>query len=937
MSAFLPGEMEGYGCQSIYFENHNGIADPVQYQTPSYIPINDPTKKIQDQSFTRNVRNNREIKRSRNIRKTIKKGSGFYVQNVFGEEGRWGHTPYFRPPGSQLTCFNKTLQAGVSQYCSGIFTATGLDDKNRFVSGLLPCPDGQVTQTISKNSVQWRDTSANCSSIWPGVCPTNLCSSFELDRGGPSFQRFSSAGLLRRLPIGKPGLFQIKDSGCGNREPFGTNGVADKLCQINPGTYTGFGVFGPMLEHSRQHKIIAKTKGKKSRKEAHSTRNSKPVLPAADSDYTRSYELCQLGSPQRPATLPKVTNIPETIQSGEPLGKENDTTRSPYRNPLVEGCSTPCIITPIQREHNPLPDNGRIGCRMGSPVERTPLVRKMVQDSEDMALQHEGNVCSLCHNEEPEEKSRRCSHSGSNGQSDLGGLYPEGGRHQVLAIAASHDQAADALRPAECVTVGLLPPGEVQRHRRPALTRQTASRMAPTPSGHGGHIRKMGIARGRLVCVRKRKSGSKVRNSRLERWLSRVLQRIQSTLGVQARMDFSTSQLTTTSTPSLERVEGNIHTDCPSVESVLLDTGPSGSCPRETHTNSEPAEGTHRHDNRPPSPTSGPTRATSLEDWGWSDQVVDWDVREKELLKSSWRPSTLSTYMPAIKRWISWCTENKIDNKSPGAQDLAKFLASLHLDHNLAYSTILLHKSAVSTYCANTINIGNNFLIKQILKAIANAKPMSRKPPIWDTKVLYDWLMKTPLHNTLFDTARRTSVILLLASGRRIHDLTLLDISEDSIIESDDNLILWPTFGSKTDTASRRQSGWCLTPHPEKKICPVEHVRLLITMSKSRRMKVTNLNNLFITVTGPVKQATKTNIAGWIRTVFRDAGIDASPGSLRSAVASKSWLDNRPVDEILERGNWKCFATFRKYYYRPVEKSENSHSTDMLHGNFKCI
>ncbi|KAF9408863.1 hypothetical protein HW555_011578, partial [Spodoptera exigua] len=66
------------------------------------------------------------------------------------------------------------------------------------------------------------------------------------------------------------------------------------------------------------------------------------------------------------------------------------------------------------------------------------------------------------------------------------------------------------------------------------------------------------------------------------------------------------------------------------------------------------------------------------------------------------------------------------------------------------------------------------------------------------------------------------------------------------------------------------------------------------------------------------------NPEGWVRSAFKLAKIDASPGSIRSAVASRRWLDNRPVQEILDRGNWKCLETFSKHYCKEISNPVNS-------------
>lgn len=78
-----------------------------------------------------------------------------------------------------------------------------------------------------------------------------------------------------------------------------------------------------------------------------------------------------------------------------------------------------------------------------------------------------------------------------------------------------------------------------------------------------------------------------------------------------------------------------------------------------------------------------------------------------------------------------------------------------------------------------------------------------------------------------------------------------------------------------------------------------------------------------MTVRGAAKPATRTVIAGWIKHLFKYANIAFTPGSVRSAVASKNWL-NYPLDEILARGNWRSANTFKKYYRREVRSNIDS-------------
>ena len=134
--------------------------------------------------------------------------------------------------------------------------------------------------------------------------------------------------------------------------------------------------------------------------------------------------------------------------------------------------------------------------------------------------------------------------------------------------------------------------------------------------------------------------------------------------------------------------------------------------------------------------------------------------------------------------------ENKhIDPKPPQGQDLARFLADLSITEKLAYNTILLHKSAIATFCAGNkaTSLSSDFLVRQ---AVSISRPREVKSPIWDAQNLLDWL-STPTDNfKFFEVSRRTAALLLLASGRRIHDLTRLKISKDYLVNLGDKIIL---------------------------------------------------------------------------------------------------------------------------------------------------
>ncbi|CAH0724014.1 unnamed protein product, partial [Brenthis ino] len=240
--------------------------------------------------------------------------------------------------------------------------------------------------------------------------------------------------------------------------------------------------------------------------------------------------------------------------------------------------------------------------------------------------------------------------------------------------------------------------------------------------------------------------------------------------------------------------------------------------------------------------------------------------------------------------------------REPQSKDLAKFLAYLHVKERFKPSTIQLYRSAVSTICEPHLGkkLSEDIFVRHVLKSIAQANPRSRGP-IWDPQQVVSWLQNNvPQEVTYFEASRRCAVILLLASGRRVHDLTLLRISPQHFEDNGTDMTFWPVFGSKTDTAKHQQSGWKLNVHEDERICPVFWIRKVIDLLKIRRL---SFQQLFITIHGEPKPASRTVIANWVRTVFKAAGIEATPGSTRSAVASYNWIHNVPIDMILQKVN----------------------------------
>lgn len=175
-----------------------------------------------------------------------------------------------------------------------------------------------------------------------------------------------------------------------------------------------------------------------------------------------------------------------------------------------------------------------------------------------------------------------------------------------------------------------------------------------------------------------------------------------------------------------------------------------------------------------------------MEVWGWSNNLTGWDDSQLNLLLSSWRPSTRKTYKVAWDRWLIWNKIHKLNPFRPSGSILAKFLADLHLKERLSYNTIMLHKSVVSTMCDTELSghLSSHVLVKHVLKSISLKNPVAHKTAVWNVDVLISFLEKVTIdESNFFQTSRHTALLLLLCSGRRVHDLTLLTVDSEHYVK----------------------------------------------------------------------------------------------------------------------------------------------------------
>lgn len=798
--------------------------------------------------------------------------------------------------------------------------------QNRPFAGLFSRSCCSQPQKIFASDLPQRITRNDLLTFWPKHGTQNVCIHHKLDSSN-----FQATGCTNP---GVPGRFFNRSSGQGLfagpctscYRLTGAIGLDHQLRQVHPHTCKGASLFGNSVEPMDEQEISSEGKTAitgfevegTTRKETHQSQGaSKSGGSSQFREFYCSYWQIELSSF---AESPK--QVIEIEQKRVP--------RNPSRCSREFTMVDPELLTVNTYSHastDALSNNRCVRYCLGCSIRQSSLDRFLVRAGKRFALQPKGNAGSTKSFTRslsaPEPEYSTCSMRQSHGDC----ISATRRRNKVSPSDGTNVPSVSHPGPIQNSFEYLPHPRHIQRPCRPLVEASSSSGVAPAAELHGESVRQVGHAGHGLVRFEQSPCRDKLRLDPPERSRCAVSRRLLSDVGLSTSVDIPTSLPYPQSIETSQPGSRNIPVSSTSLGACLLASGSQSPSPSSSFYPTPSGRSPDRRHDRTSSPESPRHDARSVEMWGWSEKLAGWNDRQLELIGKSWRPSTRRTYNSAWKRWLTWSKKHNVDPCSPNGSDVGRFLSDLHLIEKLSYNSILLHKSAVSTLCNPDTSgqISANILVKQVLKSIALQKTTRHKPPIWNIDCLAAHLGKYNVNvNNIFQTQRHTATLLLLCSGRRIHDLTLLNVDPNHCVMSDDCIVLWPSFGSKTDSADHRQSGWKFTANTSNQnLDPVFWIRQTINLLQNQR-EAANIKSLFVNIRGEAKAASRAVIAGWVKTLLVDAGITAPPGSIRSAVASKNWLDNYPLEEILSRGNWRSQNTFCRFYRREVMPATSS-------------
>lgn len=925
--------LEKFQRTGLRSKNHIRVSNTFCQSTPISESENVNTK-----TNTRQYGHDRTNKRTKKAKylSTSSTYTQFCVPNVFSEKTGSNQPSDFQSQKSES--IRKSIQISPDKHASstGFSARGGLGCENRSITSVFSHSRVAIPSTVPQSIVPIRTgrfTAGTVTNHMPPLRPVigtqGIRDSFELGRASSPRTGAQSDRVFGRLSHSKslPSIFNGTSCGsCAGSNPVGINSEFSKVCF---GADQNDRLLGYSMESQPEFQIPPReqtTENQSTGKYFYQCSSMESQGCSASLGHAEFRIVCRS---KRSASLPPYTNGLCSSTQRPATYKATHCSSCHKRVEMVGKC------TWIQHSNSScssrsLPNNRRIGNRLGRSPQRYRCQRLLATKAAHVAQQSQRDVGDYSDGEKLSTSSSKCDCSDAVRQQECGKLHSQRGRSSFSEPVSSGVCAVPTFGQEQHKNSSAIHSRSVQHRSRPTIQTETARGVDALSGSLSGSIRSLRNTEHRLIRLSKRTRDYKVRIARLQRLERRISRRVQQRVALSQSLGVPSTSFDSSRPGTSQQGEGHVHTDSASMAQSLLASGPQGPSSECTLHNKQSQDEISRHTNTATTSTSGSNMSGGLVSEGWTQHLNDWSQNELQLLHSSWRQSTKKQYSCIWSKWTSWCNQKSINFLAPTGPQLAQYLAHLHLDLGLAYKTILVYKSTVSTLCTPNNSLSEDPFVKRILKSIALSNPNITKKitKSWDPRLVVEWLIANPpTTNTLFEVSRRTALILLLASSRRVHDLTLLHIDNDHYEDHSDYIVLHPVFGSKTDNYVHRQSSWKLTKAHNTNVCPVYWVKNLINLSQNRRSG-TDLSELFITACGRVKAASRTTLGGWVKALLRAAGVSASAGSTRSAAASLNWLDNCPIDEVMAKGNWRTPNTFARFYSAEIRTVSNTTNKD---------
>jgi len=295
-----------------------------------------------------------------------------------------------------------------------------------------------------------------------------------------------------------------------------------------------------------------------------------------------------------------------------------------------------------------------------------------------------------------------------------------------------------------------------------------------------------------------------------------------------------------------------------------------------------------------------------------------------QLIMASWSQGTKKQYNTYAKRWMEFCTMNKVSATDANVEQAIEFLTELY-QKDLSFSAINTARSMLSVILkpVDGMTIGNQPLMRRFMKGVFRSRPSLPKYTVtYDVNIVLQYLGNLPTCQdlSLKQLTERLVTLLALLSGQRCQTLQFLNLN--CMLRQEDRYTFYIASLLKTTRPAFHQMPLEFLAYPHnQKLCVVRNLDEYITRTQGLR---NGCFQLLISPSKPYKGVKSSTIGRWLRKVLADAGIDTktfAAHSTRSASTSCAKAKGLSVMEIARAAGWKNCRTFAEHYDKLAESN----------------
>ena len=308
------------------------------------------------------------------------------------------------------------------------------------------------------------------------------------------------------------------------------------------------------------------------------------------------------------------------------------------------------------------------------------------------------------------------------------------------------------------------------------------------------------------------------------------------------------------------------------------------------------------------------------------------DKETVELIMSAWRPGTKKVYTTYLRKWATFCIENRVKLLEPKLPEVCKFL-SLLAKRGLGYGAINAARSALATILTSVegFPLGKHPVVCLLVKGVYERNPPApRYQRFWDVSKVFRlfkaWGKNKNLTFKLLTL--KLAVLLLLVSSQRGQSIVALNL-EGMVLEGEitfkmKTLMKHNRLGNRLDTLTFKPFELC------SRLCVVRTIKNYLERSQKVRKEE---KQLLLSYVPPHKGISRDTLARWTVSVMKMAGINTDAyksHSTRGATASASKRLGVGINLIIKHAGWKNAESFANYYDKDIESEDGQPARALL-------